>query len=97
MKLDQSIKQDIIKILKKHNVKNAGIFGSYATGQAAVDSDIDILVEPEKKSLFELASIKRDIEEITGLEVDINTYNGLNYSTRDGLKEKVLTEQEKII
>jgi len=97
MDLDKTIRQRIIEVLKEHNVENASIFGSYARGEATSESDIDILVEPEKKSLFELAAIKTDIEEITGLKVDINTYNGLNYSTRESLKEEVLNDQEQII
>lgn len=97
MELDESVKKDMVKILKEHKVKKAGIFGSYATGKADIDSDIDILVELDKKSLLELASIKKELEEVTDLEVDINTYNGLNYSTREGLKETVLSEQEQIV
>ena len=97
MGLDESLRKKIIKVLREHNVESASIFGSYARGEATEESDIDLLVELRKKSLFELAAIKNDIEEATGLKVDINTYNGLKYSTRDDLREKVLAEQEKII
>ncbi|SDL53188.1 nucleotidyltransferase family protein [Halarsenatibacter silvermanii] len=97
MKLDETAKQKIKEILKEYNIKRAGIYGSYARGEADKASDIDILVELNRSSLFELVGLKQDIEEATGLEVDINTYNGLNYSRREGLKERVLREEEKII
>ena len=39
------IKLKIRRILKKHKVAKAGIFGSYARGEAKKNSDIDILIE----------------------------------------------------
>ena len=38
------LKAKIIEILKKNNIKKAGIFGSYARGDFKKSSDIDILV-----------------------------------------------------
>lgn len=54
-------------------------------------------MELSKKSLFDLAGIKVDLEETLNKSVDINTFNGLNYSIREGLKERVLKEQVRII
>lgn len=50
------------------------------------ESDVDILVEPYRKSLLDLSGMKIDLEEALNKKVDINTYNGLNFSTREGLK-----------
>ena len=97
MRLANQTKEKIKVILEKYNVKRAGIYGSYARGEADKSSDIDIVVELSKKSLFELVGVKQDIEEATGLEVDITTYNGLNNSRREGFKERVLQEEEKVI
>ena len=46
-----TLKKKIIPILKKNHVVRAGIFGSYATGEAKKKSDVDILVEIKKSIL----------------------------------------------
>lgn len=97
MHLQQEMKDKIISILQQHKVKKASLFGSYARGEADENSDIDILVELSRNSLLELAGIKVDLEEALNKKVDINTFNGLNYSNRIGLKEHVLKEQVRII
>jgi len=45
----ENIKKRIIPILKKYNVKKAGIFGSYVRGEQKKNSDVDLLVEVDKK------------------------------------------------
>ena len=97
MKLSEDMKKQIKKILRERDVSKASIFGSYARGDADNDSDLDILVEPSKKSLFELAGIKMDLEKILDREVDVLTYNGLNHSRDDEFKERVKKEQVIII
>ena len=97
MRLTNQTKEKIKDILQNYNIKRAGIYGSYARGEADEGSEIDIVVELSKKSLFELVGVKQEIEEATGLKVDITTYNGLDNSRREGFKERVLKEEEKII
>jgi predicted nucleotidyltransferase len=40
--------QLILPVLKRHLIKRAAIFGSVAKGIITVDSDVDLLIEPEK-------------------------------------------------
>lgn len=90
----ESIKRIIAKILPKYDVKRAALFGSYATGTNTKKSDVDLLVEFEgKKSLFDLAELKNELEEKLKKEVDVLTYNSLHPL----LKERILSEQEKIL
>ena len=93
---DDMLKQ-IEKVLKERNVSKASIFGSYARGDANDNSDIDILVEPAKKSLFELAGIKMDLEKALDRKFDVLTYNGLNFFRDNEFKERVLKEHMIII
>ncbi len=97
MRLTEDMLKQIEKILKERNVSKASIFGSYARGDADDSSDIDLLVEPAKKSLFELAGIKIDLENALNKKFDVLTYNGLNYSRDTGFKERVLKEHMIII
>src|SRR3989344_6115401 len=41
----ENIKKKIIGVLRKNNIKKAGIFGSYARGEGQRGSDVDILIE----------------------------------------------------
>jgi len=63
----------IYKALKKdeYNIKRLGIFGSYARDEANENSDIDIVVDFEKSTMFGLVAIKEDIEEYFKSHVDI--------------------------
>ena len=55
----EKIKEKILPILKKNDVVRASIFGSFARGEEKRGSDIDMLVELDKKhSLLDLIGIK---------------------------------------
>ena len=56
---------------KLYNVNSIGIFGSYARGEATPESDIDIVVDLKKSTMFGLVGIKKDIEEYFKIPVDI--------------------------
>ncbi len=88
------IKPKIIEILKKNNVKKAGIFGSYAEGKQRKNSDIDILIEPPKGiGLFGFTGLEIDLSENLNKKVDLVTYNGLS----PFLKERILKQEVRII
>jgi len=56
---------------KLYHVNKIGIFGSYARNQATAKSDIDIVVDLNKSTMFGLVAIKEDIEEYFKKHVDI--------------------------
>lgn len=90
----EQIKHKALPILKQAGVTRSSIFGSYARGDKKRGSDIDILIEPPKRmSLFDLAGLKLDLEEVLGKEVDIITYNSINPL----LKEYILKNQVRIL
>ena len=89
----ENIKHTIMPILKKHRIKRAGIFGSYAKGKTTTASDIDILVELGAKiSLLEFVKIKLDLEDSLNKKVDLVEYRAIK--TR--LKERILAEEMRI-
>jgi len=56
---------------KLYNLNKIGIFGSYARDEATPQSDIDIVVDLDKSTMFGLVAIKNDIEEYFKTHVDI--------------------------
>ncbi|MFZ1107447.1 MAG: nucleotidyltransferase domain-containing protein [Rhodomicrobium sp.] len=58
--------------LQAKGVRHLALFGSHARGEAAEDSDLDVLVDidPElpKFSLFDLAGVANLLTDITGIE-----------------------------
>jgi predicted nucleotidyltransferase len=89
----QQIQEKIVPILKRAGVLRSSIFGSVARGEAAPESDVDILVElPHGKSLFDLVDLKTSLETILGKKVDVGTYN----SIKPRIKERVFAEAIQI-
>ena len=89
------IKRKAVPILKRHAVKRASIFGSYARGTAKAKSDVDFLIEykGKDKSLFDLVELKLELEETLDRKVDIITYNSIYPKLRD----RILDEQIEIL
>lgn len=87
------ITRAILPILKKHHIKKAGIFGSFARGEEKKSSDIDILVELRKgKSLFDLIHLEQELEKKTKRKVQAVTYKSIHPI----LKERILQEEVQI-
>src|SRR3989338_6932322 len=92
-KIDR-IKKQIMPILRQHNVKRAGLFGSYVKGRNKKNSDIDILVQLGKNnSLLDFAGLKIELEEILGRKVDLVEYNTI----KPLIKDRILNEQVIIL
>jgi hypothetical protein len=89
----ERLKQKIVPILKKNNIKRAGIFGSYAEGSPKKGSDIDILVLPSKDIGFAFAGIEDELSKKLGIKVDLVSYNALS----PYLKDKILSQEIRII
>ncbi|HEY6342825.1 MAG TPA: nucleotidyltransferase family protein [Bryobacteraceae bacterium] len=88
MTLSQGIElplDKIAEICRKYHVRQMGIFGSAARGEATADSDVDILVEflPDSgMSLFRLDDLNRELEEMLGRRVDLASKRGLKPRVR---------------
>jgi uncharacterized protein len=83
-----------VPILRKNGVVKAGIFGSYARGEAKKRSDIDILVQLKgKKSLLDLIGIELELKEKLKKKVDLLTYKSINPM----LKKYIFKDEIKIL
>lgn len=68
------IRQKAAPLLKRAGVTRSSVFGSVARGEARDDSDIDLLIEFERKmTLLDLVGLEQDLEDVLGRKVDIVT------------------------
>ena len=88
------IKQRIIPILKNHEVKRAALFGSCINGTMKKTSDVDILIDINKKvSLLDFVGIKMELESALKRKVDLVEYNTI----KPILKKSILNNQVRIL
>jgi len=75
----EEIETALVSILGKYGVRKIGLFGSYARGEERTDSDLDVLVEFEKrKSLLTLVRVERELSEHIGVKVDLLTEQAIS-------------------
>ncbi len=88
------IKKKVVPILKKEGATRAALFGSYVSGEAKGNSDIDILVDlPKGKSLFDFVGIQQKLEEALGRKVDLVEYSTI----KPRLKPYILGNQVSLL
>ena len=89
-----SIRRTVLPVLKRHDVKRAALFGSFARGESTKDSDLDLLIEFKgQKSLFDLVGLKLELEKKIKRKVDVVTYRALH----PAIRERILSEQVAIL
>ena len=88
----QVMTQQIADYFKTQPILKAWLFGSYARGEQTADSDIDILIQPDKSvGLFKLSGMHLDLQELLNLEVDLVTVKGLRPFARESAdRDKIL-------
>jgi len=92
----QTIKTKITPILESQDVVRAAVFGSYVTGEAKENSDVDILVEFGKRiSLLDLVRLELDLGDKLGKKVDLLTYSSIHPLVKDYIlnEQKVIYEK----
>lgn len=68
----KQIKQKIKPILNKHGIKYICLFGSYARGEANVDSDVDIFCDKGNiKTLIEQGRLEEELKKALKKDVDV--------------------------
>lgn len=89
-----SLAERIKPVLRRYGVTRAGVFGSYARGDAGEGSDLDLLVElPPGSSLLDLVGLQLELSDLLGIEVDANTYKAIHPL----LEDRILADQVRIL
>lgn len=80
------LKKKIVPLLKANSVARAGLFGSAARGEMTPESDVDLLVDLQKKaSLFEFIALKQKLEDVLGRKVDLVAYDAIKPVLRESI------------
>lgn len=91
--ITQSIKKQIIPILKRQGITKAALFGSVVRDEAKKTSDIDILIRYKgQKSLMDLVRLQFELGKKIGKKVDLLTYNSIH-----PLLKNIILNEQKII
>ena len=66
------------ELMQNYNVREIGIFGSYARGEQKKSSDVDVLVVFEEPiGFFRFMKLEEHISDLLGIKVDLVTKNAL--------------------
>lgn len=93
MKIDD-IKKKILPVLRRHDIKKAGIFGSVAEGNMKKNSDVDILVEIKRDlSLLGFIGLEMELEKALKRKVDLVEYCAIHPL----LRRQILRQEVRVI
>jgi predicted nucleotidyltransferase len=80
------------EIRNEFGVARLGVFGSRLRGEARIDSDLDVLVEFAHPTFRNYMGLKRFLERLTGVPVDLVSAAAL----KPILKEHILREVQYV-
>jgi predicted nucleotidyltransferase len=90
----EELAKDIVPFLREAGVIEASVFGSFTRGEVQPDSDLDLLVRyKENVSLFDVSSLKCELEKFLGIKVDLVSKDYL----KPRIKERILQESVRIL
>lgn len=80
--------ESIVNYLKQNQVKEIGLFGSFARNEMKESSDIDILVEYKRgTTLLDIVRMKQELNALLGRKVDLVSKNAVRSSVMNYIKQ----------
>jgi predicted nucleotidyltransferase len=76
----EQLKERIAPVALKYELPAVYLFGSYARGEAAEDSDVDILIDKTNtglKGMFAMGGLYNDLSEVIEKRIDLITTSAL--------------------
>ena len=66
------LKQHLPELREKYSVSYLGVFGSYIRGEQTKDSDLDVLIQFDKKpGLLKYIELENYLSDLLGVKVDL--------------------------
>ena len=79
------------ELREKYSIVKLGLFGSYATGKATVESDIDIYAEFENKKFKNIAGAWNYLEKEFGKKIDLfYPHKNMRTSLKESIENEVI-------
>lgn len=75
---------------KKYNVKQLGLFGSYARGDETLASDLDIMVDFETPIGLDFVTLAEELESILGVKVDLVSARAIKPRMMESIKKELV-------
>ncbi len=84
----------IVDFCTRHRIRRLALFGSVLRSDFSADSDVDVLVEfePGARTGLRFFAMERELSELLGRRVDLNTHGYLSPYFRD----EVLADAEEL-
>jgi len=79
--------------IKSYGVRKLGLFGSYARGAESLSSDIDFLVELDKKTFDNYMDLKIFLEKLFDCKVDLVMADAVKPRLRNAIFEETIYAQ----
>jgi predicted nucleotidyltransferase len=92
-------RERLASFCRKWGVSRLELFGSAGRGRLRADSDVDLLVslrEGREVSLFDWVTMKEELEEILGREVDLVSRRAVERSRNPYRREAILSATEAL-
>lgn len=87
----RAMREPILRAAEGRRLSDVRVFGSVARGKAGADSDIDLLVHPgPEASVFDLAGLMAELEELFGRKVDVVSDRGSG-PAMDRIRDEAVT------
>lgn len=94
----RSSREEILALLRsmlpeleaRFGVRSMGLFGSYATGEATEQSDVDILVDVDPSIGLGFVTLAETIEDELGLPVDLVSVRAIKPRYREAVEQDIV-------
>lgn len=73
----RTLRRHLPHLRKRFPIKRLALFGSFARDEATPDSDVDIMVEFDRRVGWEIVDLKEELQQLVGRRVDLATLNAL--------------------
>ncbi|HEV7381877.1 MAG TPA: nucleotidyltransferase domain-containing protein [Dyadobacter sp.] len=76
----QQLYQSLKSHLLKNNVTRAAVFGSFASNEETDKSDIDVLIEVNNMTMFDILRLEDELQKICQRKIDLVEYKAVKSS-----------------